>query len=62
MLDASRAERAAVRRHRYLVASSPLVADALRAAAPRAEVVLAPLSLDPALYPAAPLDGPPTAG
>jgi glycosyltransferase involved in cell wall biosynthesis len=38
------------------------VADALRAAAPGAEVVHAPLSLDPALYPAAPLDGPPTAG
>ena len=52
VLDASRAERSAMRRHRYLVASSPLVADALRAAAPRAEVVLAPLSLDPALYPA----------
>jgi glycosyltransferase involved in cell wall biosynthesis len=62
VLDADRAERAAVRRHRYLVASSPLVADALRAAAPHAEVVHAPLSLDPALYPAAPLDGPPTAG
>jgi glycosyltransferase involved in cell wall biosynthesis len=62
VLDASRAERAAARRHRYLVASSPLVADALREAAPRAEVVLAPLSLDPAHYRAAPLDGPPTAG
>ena len=62
VVDASRAERVAMRRHRYLVASSPLVADALRAAAPRAEVVHAPLSLDPALYPAAPLDGPPTAG
>ena len=36
-----------MRRHRHLVASSPLVADALRAAAPPAEVVLAPLSLDP---------------
>jgi len=62
VLDASRAERAAIRRHRYLVASSPLVADALRAAAPQAEVVRAPLSLEPAHYPAAPLDGPPTAG
>src|SRR5206468_521882 len=62
VLDASRVERAAIRRHRYLVASSPLVADALRAAAPDADVVHAPLSLDPALYPAAPLDGPPTAG
>lgn len=62
VLDGERAERAAARRHRYLVASSPLVADALRAAAPRAEVVYAPLSLDPALYEPAPLDGPPLAG
>jgi glycosyltransferase involved in cell wall biosynthesis len=62
VLDADRAERAAVRRHRYLVASSPLVADALRAAAPHAEVVHAPLSLDPDLYEPAPLDGPPLAG
>jgi len=61
VLDATRAERAALR-HRHLVASSPLVADALRRAAPGAEVVLAPLSLDPALYRPAPLDGPPTAG
>ena len=61
VLDATRAERAALR-HRHLVASSPLVADALRRAAPHAEVVLAPLSLDPALYRPAPLDGPPTAG
>jgi glycosyltransferase involved in cell wall biosynthesis len=38
------------------------VADAIRRAAPRAEVVLAPLSLDPGLYRPAPLDGPPTAG
>ena len=62
VLDASRAEHAAMRRHRYLAASSPLVAEALRAAAPDAEVVQAPLSLDPMLYPTAPLDGPPTAG
>jgi len=62
VLDLARAERAAMRRHRYLVASSPLVADALREAAPNAEVVVAPLSLDPALYRPAPLDGPPTAG
>lgn len=55
-------ERAAIRRHRYLVASSPLVAQALRAAAPRAEVVHAPLSLDPSLYPASQLAGPPVAG
>ncbi len=56
------AERAAIRRHRHLVASSPLVAEALRRSAPRADVVVAPLSLDPSLYAAAPLDGPPTAG
>ena len=62
VLDASRAERAAARRHRYLVASSPLVAEARRSAAPHAEIVLAPLSLDPALYSPAPLDGPPLAG
>ncbi|HSC50566.1 MAG TPA: glycosyltransferase [Gaiellaceae bacterium] len=62
VLDGHRAERAARRRHRYLVASSPLVADALRGAAPHAEVVHAPLSLDPALYEPAPLDGPPLAG
>ena len=62
IIEFSRAERAAIRRHRYLVASSPLVAEALRAAAPHAEVVIAPLSLDPSYYPRAPLDGPPTAG
>jgi glycosyltransferase involved in cell wall biosynthesis len=57
VLDATRAERAAVRRHRYVVASSPLVAAELGR-----DVVLAPLSLDPALYRPAPHDGPPTAG
>jgi glycosyltransferase involved in cell wall biosynthesis len=62
VLDATRAERAARRRHRYLVASSPLVADALRRGASQTEVVLAPLSLDPSLYRQAPLDGPAVAG
>jgi glycosyltransferase involved in cell wall biosynthesis len=62
VVEFSLGERAAIRRHRYLVASSPLVADALRAAAPLAEVVHAPLSLDPSLYAPAPLDGPPVAG
>jgi glycosyltransferase involved in cell wall biosynthesis len=57
VLDATRAERAAVRRHRYLVASSPVVAAELGR-----DVVVAPLSLDPGLYRSAPLDGPPTAG
>lgn len=58
----ARAERAAVRRHRSLVASSPVVAAALHRRAPSAEITLAPLSLDPAFYPPAPLDGPPRAG
>ncbi|MGB2875426.1 MAG: glycosyltransferase [Gaiellaceae bacterium] len=62
VVEFSLGERAAVRRHRYLVASSPPIADALRAAAPKADVTLAPLSLDPAYYPAAQLEGPPTAG
>ena len=57
VLDATRAEHAAARR-RYVVASSPLVAQALG----RSDVVVAPLSLDAALYRPAPLDGPPTAG
>jgi glycosyltransferase involved in cell wall biosynthesis len=62
VLEFVRAERAAVRRHRWLVASSPFVADELRGLTRRAEVVHAPLSLDLAAYPAAPLDGPPVAG
>jgi glycosyltransferase involved in cell wall biosynthesis len=56
------AERAAIRRHRYLVASSPLIAEGLRKEAPHAEVVHAPLSLDPQYYEKATLDGPPIAG
>jgi glycosyltransferase involved in cell wall biosynthesis len=54
-------ERNALRGGHHLVASSPVVADALRTATGR-EVVVAPLSLDPSLYPRAPLDGPPVAG
>ena len=57
-----RAERAAIGRHRYIVASSPVVAAAIREIAPRSRVIVAPLSLDPAYYRAAPLDGPPVAG
>jgi len=56
------AERRAIAGRRYLAASSPLIADALRSSRPQAEVVLAPLSLDPSLYPPAPLDGPPLVG
>lgn len=62
LVEHSLAERAALRRHRVLVASSPVVAAELKAAAPRAEVVVAPLSLDPAYYAPAALDGPPVAG
>jgi glycosyltransferase involved in cell wall biosynthesis len=62
MLELELAERAAIRRHKHLVASSPLVADALRARARHAEVIVAPLSLDPSLYAPAPLDDPPVAG
>ena len=54
-------ERNALRGGHALVASSPVIAAELRART-GLEVVLAPLSLDPALYPAAPLDGPPVAG
>ena len=56
------AERAAIRRHRFLMASSPLIAEGLRTEAPHAEVVHAPLSLDPAYYEPSPLDDPPVAG
>lgn len=52
------AERLVLRHYRHLVASSPNVAEVLRAAAPRADVTLAPLALDPAGYDPAPLDGP----
>ena len=61
-IELALAERAAIRRHRHLVASSPLVADELRRRSPGAEVVVAPLSLDPGSYEPAPLDGPPLAG
>ena len=62
LLEVALAERAATRRHRWLVASSPVVAAALSRRAPHANVVVAPLSLDPERYPPAPLDGPPVAG
>ena len=52
----SRGERAAVRRHRFLVANSPVVAAELRARAPQADVTVVPLVLDPAHYaPGAPI-------
>jgi polysaccharide biosynthesis protein PslH len=62
VLEGVLAERAAVRRHRYLVCSSSAIAEAVAAEAPHAEVVHAPLSLDPRYYVQATLDGPPVAG
>ncbi len=62
VLEFSAAERAAVRRHRHLVASSPLVLEALHRHAPDADLTLAPLALDPTHYDTAPLDGPPVVG
>ena len=58
LVEFALSERAALRRHRHLVASSSLVAAELRRRSPRAEVTLAPLSLDPVHYQPAPLDGP----
>ena len=61
-LEVLLAEHAAIRRHHYLVASSPLIADSLKQRAPLAHVVHAPLSLDPQYYSRASLDEPPVAG
>ena len=47
------AEHRAIRRYRYMAASSPPVAASLRQENPDADVVFAPLSLDPADYPVA---------
>jgi glycosyltransferase involved in cell wall biosynthesis len=60
--EETRAEDAARRRHRHLIASSPRIAHALRTQAPRNSVTLAPLCLSPEYYDIAPLDGPPVAG
>ena len=63
VLELTRAEERAIRRYRYLLASSPIVADELRyRARPLTRVVLAPLSLEPERYPPAQLDGPPVVG
>jgi glycosyltransferase involved in cell wall biosynthesis len=56
------AERRAVQRHRFLVANSSVVADELRRRAPRADVTVVPLALDPDRYSSAVGDVPPTAG
>jgi glycosyltransferase involved in cell wall biosynthesis len=49
----SSAERAASRRHRFLVANSPVVAAELRRRAPHADVTVVPLVLDLQYYPPA---------
>lgn len=60
--ETAAAERAALRRHPVIVASSPDNAAELRRRRPSAQVVHVPLSLEPAHYPRAPLDGPAVAG
>lgn len=55
-------ERAAVRRSRWVLASSPVVRDAVRRWAPGVRIAEAPLSLLPEHYPPALLDGPPVIG
>lgn len=62
VLEHVMAERRAARRHHRLIANSRPVADALRRLAPRAEIVVAPLALDPMYYPPASLQGAPVAG
>ena len=63
VLELTRAEQRAIRGYRFLLASSPVVGDELRyRAPPQTRVVHAPLSLEPARYPPASLDGPPVAG
>lgn len=56
------AEARLARAHRWLLASSPLVAARLRQLSRRSRVEVVPLSLDPALYSPAPLDGLPVLG
>lgn len=61
LLEMDLAERAFVRRHQFLVASSSVVAEELQRRHSK-DVTHAPLCLDPTDYAPAPLDGPPTAG
>ncbi len=61
-LEFARAERRALRNRRWLIASSPRVADTLRRDRPSAEVVVAPLSLLPERYPQSSGPEQPTAG
>jgi glycosyltransferase involved in cell wall biosynthesis len=62
VLEFELAERAAIRSHNAFIPASPRVADEIRRRRPGATVQLVPLCLDPADYPPAVLDGPPTAG
>jgi len=62
VLEGALAEQAAIRRHRFLVCSSSLIADALKTEARHADVVHAPLGLDQRYYEPAPLEGPPVVG
>lgn len=55
-------ERRAIRRYRWFVASSDVVAASILAERPRADVTVVPLALDAGTYAATPLDGPPVAG
>ena len=57
-----RAEGRAARSTPFLAASSPIVRLTLQRMAPRANVTLAPLSLDPTDYEQSSYDGPPVAG
>jgi glycosyltransferase involved in cell wall biosynthesis len=60
--ERSMAERRAIRRHRFLLANSPRVADSLRRDGSHADIRVVPLTVDPSGYPPATLDGPPVAG
>ncbi len=62
MLEFELAERVAIHRHDCFIPASPRVAGEIRRRRPDAKVELVPLCLDPADYPPAALDGPPTAG
>lgn len=64
VLEFTRAERAAARRHRWLLANSARVAGSLRRLSPGADVTVVPLTLDPAAYEPSPPPRaqPPTAG
>lgn len=62
VLEFVRAERRTIRHVPWLVANSPRVADSLQRIAPAAEVVVAPLTLDPDAYTPGPAPDVPRAG